>query len=147
MASTETVVIPQDLPPADHNALGGARLFPASAKFVQIDLHAQELGMNRKLDVAIIQHLIVEEYCQPRYNHDQPVKWSFPHSVDEVIDIGRGHETCAGGGKGFAQLAVIVRPPPLHAVKEVSKANQLMPQKSTFFYPKLATGLFINPLG
>lgn len=101
----------------------------------------------RKLDVAIIQHLIVEEYCQPRYNHGQPVKWAFPHSVDEVIDIGRGHETGAGGGKGFAQLAVIVRPTPLAAVREVSKANQLMPQKSTFFYPKLATGLFINPLG
>jgi acetolactate synthase I/II/III large subunit len=34
-------------------ALGGARLFPPSAKFIQIDIHAQELGMNRKLDVAI----------------------------------------------------------------------------------------------
>ena len=34
-------------------ALGGARLFPAGAKFVQIDIHAQELGMNRRLDVAI----------------------------------------------------------------------------------------------
>jgi uncharacterized protein (DUF1015 family) len=28
----------------------------------------------------------------------------------------------------------------------VSEANELMPQKSTFFYPKLATGLVINPL-
>ena len=34
-------------------ALGGTRLFPAAAKFIQIDIHAQELGMNRKLDVAI----------------------------------------------------------------------------------------------
>lgn len=34
-------------------ALGGARLFPANAKFIQVDIHAQELGMNRKLDVAI----------------------------------------------------------------------------------------------
>ena len=34
-------------------ALGGARLFPPAAKFIQIDIHAQELGMNRKLDVAI----------------------------------------------------------------------------------------------
>ncbi|MCC6679028.1 MAG: DUF1015 domain-containing protein [Phycisphaerales bacterium] len=100
----------------------------------------------RKLDVALIQHIIVEELCQPRYNGGHPVKWAFPHSVDEVLEIGRGHETGAGGGKGFAQLAVVVRPTPLDAVKAVSKANQLMPQKSTFFYPKLATGLFINPL-
>ena len=31
-------------------ALGGTRLFPAEAKFIQVDLHPQELGMNRKLD-------------------------------------------------------------------------------------------------
>src|SRR6185369_12309883 len=34
-------------------ALGGSRLFSPAAKFIQIDLHAQELGMNHKLDVAI----------------------------------------------------------------------------------------------
>jgi thiamine pyrophosphate-dependent acetolactate synthase large subunit-like protein len=34
-------------------AMGGARLFPPAAKFIQVDLHAPELGMNRKLDVAI----------------------------------------------------------------------------------------------
>lgn len=100
----------------------------------------------RTLDVAIIQHLIVEEVCQPRLNAGQAVKWAFPHTIKEVLEIGGGTETGAGGGKGFAQLAVIVRPTPLGAVKDVSRANQLMPQKSTFFYPKLATGLFVNPL-
>src|SRR5262249_21279411 len=34
-------------------ALGGPRLFPAAAKFVQIDIHPQELGLNRALDAAI----------------------------------------------------------------------------------------------
>lgn len=34
-------------------ALGGPRLFSPAAKFVQIDIHPQELGMNRKLEVAI----------------------------------------------------------------------------------------------
>lgn len=34
-------------------ALGGARLFSPEAKFIQIDIHPQELGMNRRLDVAI----------------------------------------------------------------------------------------------
>jgi acetolactate synthase-1/2/3 large subunit len=34
-------------------ALGGARLFPPEAKFVQVDIHPQELGLNRELDVAI----------------------------------------------------------------------------------------------
>jgi acetolactate synthase-1/2/3 large subunit len=34
-------------------ALGGARLFPPNAKFIQIDIHEPELGMNRRIDVAI----------------------------------------------------------------------------------------------
>jgi uncharacterized protein (DUF1015 family) len=100
----------------------------------------------RTLDVALIQHLIVEEICEPLLNGGNPVKWAFPHSVKEVLDIGKGAETGAGGGAGFAQIAIIVRPTPLQAVREVSHANELMPQKSTFFFPKLATGLFINPL-
>ncbi|MEK6703133.1 MAG: DUF1015 domain-containing protein [Planctomycetota bacterium] len=100
----------------------------------------------RELDVAIIQHAIVERVCQPVLNAGQPVKWAFPHSVDEVLEIGKGLETGAGGGSGFAQLAIIVRPTPLASVRSVSRANELMPQKSTFFYPKLATGLFLNGL-
>jgi acetolactate synthase-1/2/3 large subunit len=34
-------------------ALGGARLFSPEAKFIQVDIHSQELGMNRKLEVGI----------------------------------------------------------------------------------------------
>lgn len=100
----------------------------------------------RKLDVALIQYHIVEGICQAKLNAGQPVKWAFPHTIAEVEEIGRGAETGAGGGAGFAQMAVIVRPTPLSAVKDISRANELMPQKSTFFYPKLATGLFVNPL-
>lgn len=101
----------------------------------------------RTLDVALIQHLIVEEICQPELNKGEPIKWAFPHSIEEVIAIGKGEETgssIAGGGK--PQLAIIVRPTPLEAVRDISRAGELMPQKSTFFYPKLATGLWVNPL-
>ncbi|QOI99574.1 MAG: DUF1015 domain-containing protein [Phycisphaeraceae bacterium] len=98
----------------------------------------------RDLDVAIVQHAIVEDVCQPKLNAGNPITWAFPHSVPEVLEIGRGRETGAGGGAGFAQLAIIVRPTPLEAVRAVSRAGVLMPQKSTFFYPKLATGLFMH---
>lgn len=100
----------------------------------------------RDLTVAFVQYALVEQICQAKLNDAQPVKWAFPHTVTEVEEIGSGTETGAGGGKGFAQLGVIVKPTPLDAVRDVSRANQLMPQKSTFFYPKLATGLFIHPL-
>lgn len=104
----------------------------------------------RTLDVALCQHLIVERICQAKLmgpNQTDGVKWAFPHSVREVEAIGRGEQTSAGGGPGFAaQLAVIVDPTPLEAVRDISLAGELMPQKSTFFYPKLATGLFMHGL-
>lgn len=34
-------------------ALGGSRLFPPEARFIQVDIHEEELGLNRKLDCAI----------------------------------------------------------------------------------------------
>jgi acetolactate synthase-1/2/3 large subunit len=34
-------------------AMGGPRLFPPQARFIQIDIHPQELGLNRQLDAAI----------------------------------------------------------------------------------------------
>jgi hypothetical protein len=100
----------------------------------------------RELVVAFIQYVLVEKIAQPRLNRDQPVTWAFPHTIEEVERIIAGSETGAGGGKGFAQLAVIVRPTPLEAVRDVSRAGQVMPQKSTFFFPKLATGLFMHAL-
>ncbi len=34
-------------------AMGGARLFPPEARFIQIDIHPEELGLNHRLDFAI----------------------------------------------------------------------------------------------
>ncbi len=100
----------------------------------------------RELVVAYVQYVLVEKIAQPKLNGGEPIKWAFPHTVKEVAQIGSGTETGAGGGAGFAQLAVMVRSTPLEAVRDVSRAGELMPQKSTFFYPKLATGLFMHGL-
>jgi uncharacterized protein (DUF1015 family) len=117
-----------------------ARHDPLAAQF------PQKPAAWRALDVAVIQYALVEDICRPKLNSGEPVRWAFPHTIAEVEAIGKGAETGSGGGKDFAQLAVIVRPTPLAAVRDVSRAGELMPQKSTFFYPKLATGLFLNPL-
>lgn len=100
----------------------------------------------RELTVAFCQYVIVEQVCEPRLNGGRPIRWAFPHTIDEVEAIARGAETGAGGGSDFAQIAIIVRPTLLSAVRDISRAGVLMPQKSTFFYPKLATGLFIHSL-
>lgn len=98
----------------------------------------------RTLDVAICQHLIVEQIAQAKLNGGQPVQWAFPHSVADVDALGRGEGGKSGVGADFEpQLGVILDPTPLTAVRAVCGANELMPQKSTYFYPKLATGLFM----
>ncbi len=47
---------------------------------------------------------------------------------------------------GEADAAVLVRPTPIHDVLAVAAAGDFMPAKSTYFYPKAATGLVFNPL-
>jgi uncharacterized protein (DUF1015 family) len=47
---------------------------------------------------------------------------------------------------GRYQAAFIMRPTPVGQVREVAAEGENMPPKSTFFYPKLLTGLLFNPL-
>ena len=42
------------------------------------------------------------------------------------------------------RMAVIVPSTPVEAVKEIAQAGQTMPQKSTYFYPKVSTGMVIS---
>ena len=48
---------------------------------------------------------------------------------------------------GEAQAAILVRPTRLDQLAAVANAGDVMPQKSTYFYPKLLTGLAFHPLG
>jgi uncharacterized protein (DUF1015 family) len=47
---------------------------------------------------------------------------------------------------GEAQAAILVRPTRLEQLAAVAMAGDVMPQKSTYFYPKLLTGMVFNPL-
>ncbi|MFL5819307.1 MAG: DUF1015 domain-containing protein [Solirubrobacteraceae bacterium] len=48
--------------------------------------------------------------------------------------------------EGVFDAGFFMRPTPVAQVREVAVAGETMPPKSTFFYPKLATGLVFNPL-
>ena len=48
--------------------------------------------------------------------------------------------------RGEFQMALFLNPTPIAQVVAVAKARETMPQKSTYFFPKLLTGLVINPL-
>lgn len=47
---------------------------------------------------------------------------------------------------GAAQAAFLLRPPAVRDVVEVARAGSVMPQKSTYFFPKPASGIVFNPL-
>ena len=46
-----------------------------------------------------------------------------------------------------AQAAFLLRPPAVADVVQVAQAGRVMPQKSTYFFPKPASGIVFNPLG
>jgi uncharacterized protein (DUF1015 family) len=43
-------------------------------------------------------------------------------------------------------VAVLMPAVTMAQLRDICLSRELMPQKSTFFFPKLATGLMINPL-
>jgi uncharacterized protein (DUF1015 family) len=55
-------------------------------------------------------------------------------------------EAEAAVDRGDAEAAFLLRPPRIEDVWEVARRGDVMPQKSTFFYPKLTSGLFLFPV-
>lgn len=48
--------------------------------------------------------------------------------------------------RGEGRLALLMRPPSLDQIRRVADAGRVMPQKSTYFFPKLASGLVVMPI-
>ncbi|MBW3593686.1 MAG: DUF1015 family protein, partial [Actinobacteria bacterium] len=47
---------------------------------------------------------------------------------------------------GTASAAFLVRAPTVDEVEAVARAGETMPRKSTYFFPKLTSGLLFSPL-
>lgn len=48
---------------------------------------------------------------------------------------------------GSADAGFFLRPTPIESIRSVAAAGEAMPPKSTYFFPKLPTGIVLNPLG
>jgi len=48
-------------------------------------------------------------------------------------------------GWGGADAAFLLEPTPVRSIVAVAREGDVMPQKSTYFFPKALTGLVINP--
>ena len=87
----------------------------------------------RELGVALLHRLLIEDRLGGK---DLP-KPRYVHLVEEVVD---------GLKTGEFQVAALVMPATVQHIRSISLTGERMPAKSTYFYPKLLSGLVINPL-
>ena len=88
------------------------------------------------LDVSILHSLILEENfgIDPENMADQK-NLVYTRDVSEAIEDVRN---------GKFQCSFILNATKVSEIKDISLANEKMPQKSTYFYPKVITGLVMN---
>ena len=92
----------------------------------------------RRLDTALLEAVVL--------------KGALGMSEDDIArQVGlayakRADEAIAAVESGRADAAFLMRATPIEQVREVAEAGESMPPKSTFFFPKIPTGLLFNPL-
>lgn len=102
----------------------------------------------RSLGVSLLHRLAMDELLggaglpAPKYVRaiDEVV-----HGLERGDDTGRDLTGQQGSGGRF-ELAAIVMPASIEDIRRVSNHHERMPAKSTYFYPKLLSGLVLNPL-
>ncbi|MDR1385978.1 MAG: DUF1015 domain-containing protein [Planctomycetaceae bacterium] len=87
----------------------------------------------RELGVSILHRLVVDTILRLT-DMEKP---KYVHLVEEVIEELK---------TGKYPLAALVMPATIHHIRTLSLMGERMPPKSTYFYPKLASGLVFKPL-
>ena len=91
-----------------------------------------------QLDVAVLNYLIFEKVLGlDGQAQDDQETCKYTSKVSEAI-----HAV----GQGEARLAFLLNPTRIDQVRDVASAGLIMPRKSTYFYPKVMTGLILNPV-
>jgi len=67
-----------------------------------------------------------------------------PELVPEKITFVKNGKEAIALAKKQKNIAVLVPATPVIAIKKIALAGQTMPQKSTYFYPKVSTGIVIH---
>jgi uncharacterized protein (DUF1015 family) len=87
----------------------------------------------REFGVSILNHIILDKLLGLTSKEDVAYTMDFKEACQQIKE-------------GKYQLAFLLNPPQPEMVKAVADAQDRMPSKSTYFYPKLPAGLIINPL-
>lgn len=80
----------------------------------------------RALDGAYLEHALANSTAEVTYQH----------GLDEMLTL---------VGSGTVSAGILIRPTSLAEIQRTAREGLLMPPKSTFFTPKLRTGLVIRP--
>ncbi len=93
---------------------------------------------SRRLDVNVLHTLILEQLLGiDKVNMAQQINLTYTRSLTEALD---------GVRSGQYQATFLLNPTRVSEIRDVAAAGEKMPQKSTYFYPKLITGLTVNRL-
>lgn len=92
----------------------------------------------QELDVTILHTLILEKVfgIDPE-NMAKQINLTYTKILDEAI---------SSVDSGKSQCAFILNPTRVSEIRDVASNGEKMPQKSTYFYPKMITGLVMNQL-
>ncbi len=93
----------------------------------------------RRLDTAVLEALILRGALQMADEDiDHLSMLRYARDFDEALSLVQSAE---------CDCAFFMAPPPMALVQAVAAAGEHMPAKSTYFYPKIPTGLLFNPVG
>ncbi len=143
---------PEAVEKVQEKVLGGAHTFGAfipslNKAFVlrlkSEDILDKEISDDKSkewkcLDVAILHSLIID-----RLEALSSEPFSLENNVSYIRNLEEGIEQTV---KGEFQVLFLLKPVSLFQIREVVENGELMPQKSTDFFPKLKSGLVMNPL-
>ena len=90
------------------------------------------------LDVTVLHTLVLEKiFGIDAENMAKQINLTYTKYFDEAVESVKSKK---------AQCAFILNPTRITEIRDVAAAGEKMPQKSTYFYPKLITGLVFNSL-
>ena len=91
---------------------------------------------SQNLDVSVLHSLVLERlFGIDRENMANQKNLFYTRDISEAISEVK---------EGRANCSFLINPTKVVEIRDVAAAGEKMPQKSTYFYPKLTTGLVMN---
>lgn len=90
----------------------------------------------RRLGLAFLHAYLLDRVVTPQVTGGKAPEIHYVKAAEPSIAEARTSKGCV----------FLLQPTTMDELRAVCKAGDLMPQKSTFFWPKLASGMLVNPL-